>query len=95
MIKFFTPSVSILRPSKIINNDFEQPELKAHHHSSTSSSSSSSSSSMSSISSEEVQTICLEEAGNLGGAIADIGGQSGVLTTAIAAITADCAAFVG
>ena len=71
MIKFFTPSVSILRPSKMFNNDFEQPELKSHHRSS-SSSSSSSSFSMSSISSSEVQTICQEEVGNLVGAITDI-----------------------
>ncbi len=94
MIKFFTPSVSILRPSRMFNNDFEQPELKSHHRRSSSSTSSSSSSSMSSISSSQVQTLCLEESNSMFGAITDIiNNQAPNLMTAIDAIVLDCAAF--
>jgi len=76
----------------MLNNDFEQPELKSHHRSS-STSSSSSSSSMSSISSSEVQTLCLEEANAMNGAILDIIAQAPILQTSIQAILNDCALF--
>ncbi len=49
---------------------------------------------MSSISSSEVQTLCLEEAGSMIGAITDImNTQAPTLNAAIIGIQTDCAGF--
>ncbi len=49
---------------------------------------------MSSISSSQVQTLCLEESNSMFGAITDIiNNQAPNLMTAIDAIVLDCAAF--